>query len=291
MSLTTGIWNILVLQFDKKGEKNMKKFLISIFLCLIISFGTYAENAILTDLLNGNKRFVNDNIPSKQYGARKTELINGQKPPVIVLGCSDSRVPPEIIFDKGLGDIFVVRTAGNICDKIALGSIEYGAEHLHSQILIVLGHDKCGAVNATIESMNSNEKHSSGKEEENILSIVKMIESGIKDISKAWKNSDQYVDECINKNIQHTMEYIFHNSPVIVKLVKEGKLDVVGARYNFQNGQVDILFDESATKGYLQHFLNTSKSQIKHKSKTSNSENKESHKEEKSAHKKSHFEK
>ena len=110
-----------------------------------------SEEDTLARLMNGNARFVKGQHRPANYKRERAELTKGQRPYAIVLSCSDSRVPPEIVFDESLGKLFVVRVAGNVVDPIALGSIEYAAEHLHSKLLFVLGHESCGAVKATVE--------------------------------------------------------------------------------------------------------------------------------------------
>lgn len=126
----------------------------------------------LAKLVAGNTRFVEGKQAQKDVGnTRRTELTKGQQPFAVILSCSDSRVPPEHIFDQGLGDIFVVRVAGNVADSIELGSVEYAAEHLGSPLILVLGHQMCGAVKATVAG---------GKPEGNIGSIVKKIEPAVK---------------------------------------------------------------------------------------------------------------
>src|SRR5436190_14973819 len=104
--------------------------------------------ALWKELMDGNKRFVSGNMQKRDVAAARDELAKGQHPKVIVLACADSRVAPELVFDKGLGELFVIRIAGNVADKDALGSIEYAVEHLHSSMIIILGHEKCGAVAA-----------------------------------------------------------------------------------------------------------------------------------------------
>jgi len=160
----------------------MKRFLVGLTAVMVftLSFGqafaTSEKAGITADealkmLLDGNVRFVQGKQESKKLGDdRRKELAKGQNPIAIILSCSDSRVPPEHIFNQGLGDIFVVRVAGNVADPIELGSIEYGAEHLNVPLVVVLGHKFCGAVKATVAG---------GKPEGNIEAIVKKINPAV----------------------------------------------------------------------------------------------------------------
>ncbi|MBI2079655.1 carbonic anhydrase [Candidatus Micrarchaeota archaeon] len=184
----------------------------------------------LDRLLNGNKRFASGQLESKNIVKRREELKDGQKPYAIVLTCSDSRVAPEFIFDTNLGDIFVIRTAGNVVDPIALGSIEYAAGHLHSRLLVVMGHSKCGAVTAAYED------HREG----NITSIVDKIKPAVQKVKKA-RGEKVEVEECVKENSRCVVEDIRNKSEIIRHLEKEGKLKVVCAEYYLENGKVEVL--------------------------------------------------
>jgi carbonic anhydrase len=177
-------------------------------------------------LLEGNRRFVTGKSESKKINFEEIEnlAVNGQNPFALIVCCSDSRVPPELIFDQGFGQIFVVRTAGNVLDEIGFGSVEYGAEHLHIPLIVVLGHENCGAVKATIEG---GEAHGAVK------SIIDKIDYSLKKLNKPVN----IYEECTDENIRNTVREICDNA-VIAKLIKEDKTGVVGAKYGIHSGAV-----------------------------------------------------
>jgi carbonic anhydrase len=179
----------------------------------------------MAKLLEGNARFVAGKQQPKDLTAQRKSLIDGQKPFAIVLTCSDSRVCPEHIFDAGLGEIFVVRTAGNIADSVALGSLEYASEHLHAPLLVVMGHTSCGAVNAACAA-----DHAPG----NIDAVVKAIQgaakAGGKDPAKA-----------VPENVKCVLGAIRERSRIISHLEKEGKLKIAGAVYSLNDGKAEFL--------------------------------------------------
>jgi len=160
----------------------ISKILVAVLCFVFISGVVYAVHiggdAVFATLLEGNKRFIEGKPAAKDCSAeRRDELTKGQHPVATILSCSDSRVPPEVVFDQALGDIFIVRVAGNVIEPTVLGSIEYGVEHLHTPLLIILGHESCGAVKATLES--------EGKLEGNIGAILKKIRPAVEAAKKA----------------------------------------------------------------------------------------------------------
>lgn len=181
-------------------------------------------------LVLGNDRFVAGKPAVKDFGeSRRLDLsINGQHPFAVILCCSDSRVPPEIIFDQGLGDLFVVRTAGNIVDDVVLGSIEYGAEHLDIPLLVVLGHEKCGAVKATVEAHGD------------VHGCIKAITDKIGKSYDKVRGNRNACESCEDENIRDTVTEIKNNT-VISHLIKEGKTEVVGAKYAIETGKVTFV--------------------------------------------------
>ncbi|MBF0313417.1 MAG: carbonic anhydrase [Oligoflexia bacterium] len=185
----------------------------------------------------GNNRYVamTPSLCKDTSVAIRKELANGQAPYAIILSCSDSRLPPEIIFDKSIGEIFVVRVAGNIPDPIILGSLEYAAEHLGSPLLMVLGHEKCGAVKATVDA----DGHAAG----NIGQIVKKIApaaSKAKSDSKG-KEKGEIVEMAVDNNINMVADSLTENSSILKHLVKEGKLKIVKGKYDLDDGKVTIM--------------------------------------------------
>ena len=185
----------------------------------------------LEKLKEGNHRFVTGELSNKNIGdARRKELVNGQHPYAIILGCSDSRVPPEVIFDEGLGDIFVVRNAGNIVDNVVLGSIEYAAEHLHVPLIVVLGHDFCGAVSAAVQG---------GEAPGSIGAILRKINPSVAKAKETGLSGSELVEASADNNIAAAAADI-EESGVIHHLIREGKLKVVGAKYFLDTGVVEF---------------------------------------------------
>lgn len=218
----------------------MKRFRILTALLVVVVFSGFvfaiAENGSesITKLLDGNKRFVSGSLAQKDLGdAKRKELAKGQKPFAIVLTCSDSRVAPEILFDQGIGDIFVVRVAGNVVDRIAIGSIEYAAEHLNSPLLIVLGHEKCGAVAATLEAK--------GAPEGNIGAILRKIMPAANAAKKKGGTKDEILEAAIKENVKNTSKDIMKKSAIVRHLVHEGKLKIVAGEYSLQTGNVEMI--------------------------------------------------
>lgn len=187
----------------------------------------------LKKLIDGNTRYVEGKQAQKDIGNnRRTELTKGQHPIAVILSCSDSRVPPEHVFDQGLGDIFVVRVAGNIADKIELGSVEYAVEHLGVPLILVLGHQSCGAVKATVDG---------GKLEGNIESIVKKISPAVKRAKAKVKDKNKLLDAAILENTKATASALTKKSAIIRHLVEEGKVKIAAGVYNLATGKVELV--------------------------------------------------
>jgi carbonic anhydrase len=207
--------------------------------------GVTADEA-LKKLMDGNARVVESKMTAGALCdiTARGKLAKGQKPYAIVLSCSDSRVPPELIFDQGLGEIFVVRDAGNVTDQIVLGSIEYAAEHIGSPLIVVLGHERCGAVTATVDAK--------GKGEGNVGAIVKAIAPALKKVKaecKKHKECDRKdkakLIECVvDMNARMVAANLVKQSKVIAELVKEGKVRIVAAKYDLDDGKVTLFEDK-----------------------------------------------
>lgn len=184
-------------------------------------------------LMQGNARFVKGDLDLlKKYAtpAERTEVAAGQKPFAIVLTCSDSRLPAEIIFNKGLGEIFVVRVAGNIVERHELGSIEYALEHLGANLIVVLGHERCGAVTAAFNANGVSDGS-------NIGSLIESIAPAVAE-TKAVGGG---VEECIVENIKKVSESLETRSTIIKELVETGKTKIVRAKYDLDSGKVELL--------------------------------------------------
>jgi carbonic anhydrase len=201
----------------------------------------------LRKLIDGNKNYVETNLTNAERSdsATRASLAKSQKPYAIILSCSDSRVPPEIIFDKGLGEIFVIRVAGNIPDPVVLGSIEYAAEHLGSPLIMVLGHKRCGAVTATIDLKG---KTSGSK---NIDTIVKAIQPNVKtatagcNVCKGEKDcaatKKSELVECVSDaNAKTVAANLTKDSKILKHMVEEKKIKIVAAKYDLDDGKVTL---------------------------------------------------
>lgn len=181
-------------------------------------------------LLEGNLRFVSGkSIHGNQSLERVKDVVKGQHPFAIIVGCSDSRVPPEIIFDQGVGDLFVIRTAGNLVDDIALGSIEYAVEHLHVPLIVVLGHEKCGAVDATLQG---------GEAPGQIQKLIDKIKPAVDESANL---SGDKLDNAILANIKRIVDQLKNSKPIIEEYLHHRKLNIIGARYDLDEGKVTLV--------------------------------------------------
>jgi carbonic anhydrase len=190
-------------------------------------------NQIIERLLKGNGRFV-EGVgvhPHQDEETRFKTSHEGQKPMVSILSCSDSRVPLEAIFDVGIGDLFVVRVAGNIADRSEIGSLEYGVGHLGTPLLMVIGHTKCGAVTAVVKG---------DKVGGNIVSLIDNIAPAVQYIRSQFKDAseDELIFNSIKANVWQSVEDILRYSREIRELVKEGKIKVIGVLYDIESGEI-----------------------------------------------------
>jgi len=182
----------------------------------------------LARLKAGNQRFIAGKLQHPhQNPKRRAELVTGQRPFAIVLGCADSRTSPEVLFDQGLGDLFVVRVAGNILDDHVLGSIEYAVEHLGAQLIVVLGHQHCGAVQAAKETLDSKAEVPA-----HLNSLVTAIQPAV----EATRGAD--LEATIKANIENVVQSLRSSEPVLKKEVEAGAITVLGAYYDLGTGAV-----------------------------------------------------
>lgn len=190
-----------------------------------------AENA----LVEGNKRFVSGKLANKDLGAdmRANLSKNGQHPFATILTCSDSRVSPELLFDQGLGDLFVLRDAGNVDDTVETGSVEYAVEHVKTPLVIVLAHEKCGAVQATVEG---------GETKPSIQAIIDKIKPSLDKVKEANKDAskEEIASQVENENAKETVNELLQ-STTIKDMVDSGKIKVVAAKYHLESGEVEFL--------------------------------------------------
>jgi carbonic anhydrase len=191
-------------------------------------------------LREGNQRFVSE-VPNRdtvESRARRLELAKGQEPFAAILGCSDSRVPVEIIFDQGLGDLFVIRVAGNIVAPSLIGSVEFAAEQFGTRLVVVLGHTRCGAIETTLQQLQrpvENQSH-------NLHSIVDFIRPGIVGLlsTELRHNREALVREASRANVRASVNHLRHGSDIIENLTQNAGLIVVGAEYSLETGIVDF---------------------------------------------------
>ncbi|MFN7990639.1 MAG: carbonic anhydrase [Candidatus Micrarchaeia archaeon] len=182
----------------------------------------------LDRLLEGNRRFVSGILQPKDFVSRRDELKSGQHPMATIVCCSDSRVVPEYIFDVGIGDVFTVVSAGNVVDKIGLGSVEYAVGHLHTPVLIVMGHERCGAVKAAYHD----------HKESNITAIVKKIMPSVKR-AKRGGAEDEECEKAAALNVKAVIRKI-RKSPIVKGALDAGKLRIVGLKYRL-DGSLETL--------------------------------------------------
>ncbi len=194
----------------------------------------------LQRLRDGNRRFVS-NVQQRDSlagEARRVEVAAGQAPFAIVLGCSDSRVPAEIIFDQGLGDLFVIRVAGNIVAPSQVGSVEFAAERYGTRLVVVLGHSQCGAILATIEALNRPTTNQS----RNLHSIVDRVRPAVEPLLRSGpqRDPDALVRDAVRANVCISAGHLRSGSDILEQLIAKDGLIVVGAEYSLDTGVVDF---------------------------------------------------
>jgi len=194
----------------------------------------------LKRLQEGNQRFVADvlgrSTPASE--SRRIELVAGQEPFAIILGCSDSRVPAEIVFDQHLGDLFVIRVAGNIVAPSQVGSVEFAADRYATRLVVVLGHSMCGAVQATLEELERPSENRSP----NLRSIVDRIRPSVEGLleTEHRHDSDMLLQRAVRANIRASADHLRHGSQLLEQLIQNDGLIVVGAEYSLETGVVEF---------------------------------------------------
>ncbi len=189
-----------------------------------------SESDIWQGLIAGNKRYAEGNpTHPNQSASRRREMAKGQNPRAAVLACADSRVSPEIVFDQGLGDLFVVRVAGNVANEHILGSLEYAVEHLGTQLIVVLGHNRCGAVGAACAG---------GEAPGHIGSLVDALAPAV---AKIRASEAGRADLVAKENVRMTVKSLQSCGPILAELVRQGKLEVAGAFYDLDTGAVEFV--------------------------------------------------
>jgi carbonic anhydrase len=192
----------------------------------------------LERLREGNRRFVSDVRSHNTLQARRTELTAGQEPFAIILGCSDSRVPAEIVFDQGLGDLFVIRVAGNIVAPSQIGSVEFAAARSGARLVVVMGHTQCGAILATLEELQQPTENQS----RNLRSIVDRVRPSVEPLlaTELKHDHDALVRHAVRANVRASANQLRHGSDVVEELIQSDGLCVVGAEYSLETGVVEF---------------------------------------------------
>jgi carbonic anhydrase len=218
--------------------KKKRPLLFAVLLFLVAACLATAQKAeemvtsvsALAELKEGNKHHVAHRYshPHETAG-RQLQLTTGQHPHAQILSCADSRVPPEIIFDQGLGDLFVVRVAGNVAADAEVASLEYGAEHLHIPLLVVLGHQHCGAVTAAVEG---------GEQVGHIPTLLALLQPALE---KSRGLAGDAIENVVKMNVEMVVDQLHSSTPVLSQLVKDGKLKIVGGIYSLDTGKVTWL--------------------------------------------------
>jgi carbonic anhydrase len=190
-------------------------------------------------LRDGNRRFASDlrSPDSLATRNRRRESVASQEPFAIILGCSDSRVPAEIVFDQGLGDLFVIRVAGNIVAPSQVGSVEFAAARFGTRLVVVLGHSRCGAILATLEELG----RPSADQSKNLRSIVDRIRPSVEPLLGSEREDEEaLVQNAVRANIRASVTHLRHGSEVLEQLIQKENLFVVGAEYSLETGLVDF---------------------------------------------------
>jgi carbonic anhydrase len=191
---------------------------------------------ILADLQAGNERYVNNNLTPRDFSAQISKTADGQYPEAVVISCIDSRVPVEHVFDKGVGDIFVARVAGNFVNEDILGSAEFATAVAGSKVVLVMGHEHCGAVKSAIDDVQMG----------NITAMLSKIKPAVERTTEGYEGetttaNDTFVTDVVNENVRYTIEQMRERSPIIAELERNGDVVIAGAFYDLDTGRVTIL--------------------------------------------------
>jgi carbonic anhydrase len=210
----------------------------------------------LTRLRDGNRRFAGGEtaMPALSSAARRVALVAGQEPFAIILGCSDSRVPAELVFDQGFGDLFVIRVAGNVVAPSQVGSVEFAASRFGTRLVVVMGHSQCGAVIATLEELQGQPTAQS----RNLRSIVDRVRPSVEPIFAGRRDIDPEIllREAVRANVRASVDHLRHGSELLERLIHETGLLVVGAEYSLETGIVDF-FDISVSERTVSSLLSS----------------------------------
>jgi carbonic anhydrase len=198
----------------------------------------------LERLREGNRRFVSDEVSEDTLASRehRAGAAKPQNPFAIILACSDSRVPTELIFDRGIGDLFVIRVAGNIVAPSQIGSIEYAAKQFGTRLVVVLGHSNCGAIIATLQELALQDSHRSP----NLRAIVDRVRPAVEPVleDNFDVDDDAVISSCVRANIKASVEHLQHGSLILEQLIDAGDLKIVGAEYSIETGNIEFFEDD-----------------------------------------------
>jgi carbonic anhydrase len=194
----------------------------------------------LQRLRDGNRRFVSDEVSEETLASRehRAGAATPQHPFAIILACSDSRVPTELIFDRGIGDLFVIRVAGNIVAPSQIGSIEFAAKQFGTRLVVVLGHSDCGAIIATLQELALKDSHRSP----NLRAIVDRIRPAVDPVLDEHSDVDDeaVISRCVRANVRASVEHLQHGSLILEQLINTGDLQIVGAEYSIETGNIEF---------------------------------------------------
>lgn len=194
-------------------------------------------------LIEGNRQYsANDNGSDLTFNTKRLGVDEGQHPFAVILGCSDSRVPAELVFNRGLGDLFVIRVAGNVVAPSQIGSVEFACQHFGTRLVVVLGHSHCGVINATVDTLLSDE----GEISANVASIVDQVVPAAHPIlmSNDFFDRDDLIDLTMRANIEQSVNHLKLRSLALRRMIKSGQIRIVGAEYSIETGRVKFHLDD-----------------------------------------------
>jgi len=198
----------------------------------------------LQKLIEGNKQYIEGTTDGAELTiiTRRKDVAEGQNPFAVILGCSDSRVPAELVFNQGLGDLFVIRVAGNIAAPSQIGSVEFACQHFGTQLIVVLGHSHCGAIKATVETLTGDPDDLSP----NLASIVDRVTPAVHPIVKAkqYEDKSDLIQQAIRANIEQSVNDLQTRSRILRRMAEKGQIKIVGAEYSIETGVVDFYQDK-----------------------------------------------
>ena len=192
--------------------------------------------AALERLREGNKRFAANQLTININDAVRRNLAARQRPFAVVLGCSDSRVPVEVVFDQGIGDLFVIRVAGNIAQPSQIGSVEFAVQSFGTALVVVLGHSRCGAIEATLDQL----LQSTDDDSANLAAIISRIQPSVEGLIDEIDDRDELIHHAVRENVRYSADALRHGSRIIEGLNEKGELLIVGAEYALDTGIVDF---------------------------------------------------